>query len=105
MLCYHSIMTTEEKLQLQKQRRICDAISYHTYYDYNNNCLAYHHKLCLAITILRLQALKSLNYDLCLTAIMTTIVVAVSTRSMGVSHTGISVSEYGISMHSRGFHA
>ena len=33
------------------------------------------------------------------TTIMTTIVVAISTRSMGVSHTGIGVSKYGISMH------
>ena len=34
-----------------------------------------------------------------LTAIMTTIEVAISTGSMGVSHTRIGVTEYGISMH------
>ena len=34
-----------------------------------------------------------------LTAIMTTIEVAISTGSIGISHTGLGVSEYGISMH------
>ena len=34
-----------------------------------------------------------------LTAIMTTIAVAISTGSMMVSHTGLGVSEYGISLH------
>ena len=33
------------------------------------------------------------------TAITTTIVVAISTRSMGVSHTGKGVSQYSVSMH------
>ena len=34
-----------------------------------------------------------------LTTIKTTIEVAISTGSMGVSHTGVGVSEYGVSMH------
>ena len=34
-----------------------------------------------------------------MTCVSTTIVVAISTGSMGVSHTGIGVSEYGISVH------
>ena len=57
----------------------------------------FYHKLCLPITIVRLQLFKSQNYDNT-TAIADTIPVATSTGSMGASHTGLGVYEYGFSM-------
>ena len=89
--------TKEERLQLKKQWRIYDAWSYHTYYDYNNSCLAYHHKSHLAIIMLWLQALKSLNYDVFFNYSYDYNCGGNFSWKYGVSHTGTGVSEYGVS--------